>query len=57
MNTISKNLKLGIATIPITGLLNSLSLLLFTMGLTTHAQQFETNRLLNNWYLCFLMQI
>jgi hypothetical protein len=51
MNTISKNLKLGIATIPITGLLNSLSLLLFTMGLTTHAQQFETNRLLNNWYL------
>jgi hypothetical protein len=51
MKTISKNLKLGIKAIPISGLLNSMSLLLFTMGITTHAQQIETNRLLNNWHL------
>jgi hypothetical protein len=51
MKTISKNLKLGIKAIPISGLLNSISLLLFTMGITTHAQQIETNRLLNNWHL------
>jgi hypothetical protein len=51
MKTTSKNLKLGIKAIPISGLLNSMSLLLFTMGLTTYAQQIETNRLLNNWHL------
>jgi hypothetical protein len=44
-------LKLGIKAIAITGLLNSMSLLLFTMGITTYAQQIETNRLLNNWHL------
>jgi len=51
MKTTSKNLKLGIKAIPILGLLNSMSLLLFTMGITTNAQQIETNRLLNNWHL------
>jgi hypothetical protein len=51
MKTVSKNLKLGIKTIVITGLLNIMSLLILTMGLTTHAQQIETNMLLNNWHL------
>ena len=51
MKTTFKNLKLGIKATPITGLLNSMSLLLCTMGITTYAQQIETNRLLNNWHL------
>jgi hypothetical protein len=51
MKTTSKNLKLGIKAIPISGLLHSMSLLLFIMGITTNAQQIETNRLLNNWHL------
>ena len=51
MKTTSKNLKLGIKMIPISGLLHSMSLLLFAMGITTNAQQIETNRLLNNWHL------
>jgi len=51
MKTTSKNLKQDIKVIAIKGLLNSMSLLLFTMGITTYAQQIETNRLLNNWHL------
>jgi hypothetical protein len=51
MKTTSKNLKLGIKANPISGLLNSMRLLLFAMGITTNAQQIETNRLLNNWHL------
>ena len=51
MKTTSKNLKLGIKVIPISGLLHSMRLLLFVMGITTNAQQIETNRLLNNWLL------
>jgi hypothetical protein len=51
MKTTSKNLKQDIKAIAIKGLLNSMSLLLFTMGITTYAQQIETNRLLNNWHL------
>jgi hypothetical protein len=51
MKTTSKNLKLGIKAIPITRILPSMSLLLFILGMTTNAQQTETNRLLNNWHL------
>ena len=51
MKTTSKNLKLGIKAIPITRILHSMSLLLFILGMTTNAQQTETNRLLNNWHL------
>ncbi len=51
MKTTSKNLKQDIKAIAIKGLLNSMSLLLFILGMTTNAQQTETNRLLNNWHL------